>query len=179
MAKMKRKVTTEQKIKRYKKRRKIWMAVKIIAAVTAVLVIAQVAYHGYYYIVFTHMAQNDVDPDKNFGAGFSRPLHMIHDKDCSYILAYYYGGHWNVVDDPQLVRDNRDNFTIYKKDAEWHEGTHLQLLLIRDNVLYDSLPLSPVTLIDDRCFKDHIKKMSMDEFKAYCKENHLRSILIK
>ena len=181
MAKMKRMMTTEQKIQRYKTRKKIGLAVKIIAAVAAVLIMANVAYYGYYYIVFTHMAQNDSDPDKNLGPGFSRPLHMIPEDDDEgvYILAYYYNNQWNVVDDSQLLKDNRDHFTIYKKDSDWHEGTHLQLMIIRNHGMLNNVPLSPFTLIDDRCFKNHIKTMTMGEFQEYCKEKHLSHIYIQ
>jgi len=138
-------------------------------------------YFGYYYVTFTMLPQNDYDPDKTIGAGYSKPLHMMHNREGgnSYVLAYYYNDYWHVIDDTEKLWDSREKFMIYKKDDEWHEGTHLQLMLIKDTYMYDNLPLCPQTLIDDRCFRDCTKKMTMEEFKNYVSEHGFTSVYIK
>lgn len=173
----KKKLTTEQKIAKYKKKRRVSLLIKIMAGIIAFALLIPATYYGYYYLVFGVMPQNDYNPDKILGVGYSRPLHMIpeYDKSNSYILAYYYNGHWSVVDDSQKLKDNRDKFTIYKEDDQWYDEEHLQLLLFRGTFLYNVLPLSKNTLIDNRCFKDCTQIMTMEEFLDYCKEKGLQT----
>ena len=128
-------ITTEQKVEKYLKRKRIALYIKILAGIIGIALLIPAVYYGYYYVVFTVMPQNDYDPDKNVGSGYSRPLHLISANDTKnhYVLAYYYNDQWSVVDDSQKIIENRDNFTIYKDDDEWHEGTHLQLLIFKNS----------------------------------------------
>ncbi len=176
----KKKLTTEEKIKKYKRNKKLSIAVKIMAGVIAAALMVPIFYYGYYFVVFSLMPANSYNPDKNVGAGYSRPLHMIPDYDAhnEYILAYYIGDRWNVVDDSEMIKKNRDNFTIYKSDDEWHKGTHLQLILVQNGYMMNKVPLSTFTLIDDRCFSKCTKVMTMEEFEAYCQEKDLQSMYI-
>lgn len=176
----KRKLSTDEKIARYKRKRRIGLVLRILIPIAAVLLLLQVSYYGFYYIAFTVMPQNSYDPDKSVGTGYSKPLHMMaeYENHYTYVLAYYYGGCWNVVDDTEKIKENRDNFMIYKKDDKWHEGTHLQLMIYENSYLLNNVPLSEFTLIDDRCFRDCIKQMTMEEFKDYCEkkgfENYIK-----
>lgn len=177
----KRKLTTEQKIERYKKRRRVKTGIIVMIVALIIAVMIPVSYYGYYYLVFTVFPQNSYDPDKVTGVGYIKPLNAI-PKDnttSSYVLAYYYDDCWHVVDDSQKLRDSRDSFIIYKEDNEWHEDTHLQLMLIKDTFMYDNYPLSPNMLIDERCFKDCMKIMTMEEFEKYISENGFSSVFIK
>lgn len=99
--------------------------------------------------------------------------------ESTFVLAYYYNGCWNVVDDSQKLKDNRENFMIYKEDDKWHEGTHLQLMLIKDTYMFNNIPLCEKMLIDNRCFKDCTKKMTMEEFEQYVSEHGYTSVYIQ
>ena len=138
----KKKLTTEQRIENYKRKRRVILCVKIMIAVLIAAAMIPITYYGYYYVVFTVLAQNDYDPDKAVGPGYSKPLHMMHDdgEGSTFVLAYYYDDCWHVIDDTQKLRENRDNFIIYKEDNQWHEGTHLQLMLIKDTYMYHNIP---------------------------------------
>ncbi len=172
----KKKLSTEQKIKNYKKKKRIWLAVRILIAVTAICALIPLSYYGYYYVMFTALPQGSYDPDKTTGIGYSKPLNMMaqFENQYTYILAYYYDGCWHVVDDTQKLKDNRDKFMIYKKDDKWHDGTHLQLILYENSYMLHHIPLDEHTLIDDRCFRDCTKKMDMDEFTKYCEDKGLK-----
>ncbi len=175
----KKKISTEEKIKKYKRNRKLSIALKIMTGLLVAALMVPTCYYGYYFVVFSIMPIGN-NADKSVGEGFSRPLHMISKNEASdsFILAYYYDDCWHVVDDGKKLKENRDNFTIYKKDDEWHDDKHLQLLLVKNGYLLNNVPLSEFTLIDDRCFRDCMKTMTMDEFYAYCEEKDLQSMYI-
>ena len=175
----KKKLSTEQKIKKYKKKRRILLAVKILIAATVICALVPLTYYGYYYVVFTVMPQNSYDPDKNTGIGYSKPLNMManYENKNTYILAYYYNDCWHVVDDTPKLKENRDKFMIYKEDDKWHDGTHLQLIIYENSYLLHHIPLDEHTLIDDRCFRGCIKKMTMDEFIKYCEDKGLKTYI--
>lgn len=177
----KKKLTTEQIISKYKKKRrmKIGVTIAVIAVVIALLI--PVSYYGYYYMMFTVFPQGSENPDKVIGVGYCKPLHAIPEDNTTskYVLAYYYDDCWHVIDDGQKLRECRDKFVIYKEDNDWHEGTHLQLMLIKNTFMYDNYPLSPKMLIDDRCFKDCTKLMTMEEFEKYVADHGFTSVLIK
>ncbi|MBQ9901313.1 MAG: hypothetical protein IJM51_02855 [Clostridia bacterium] len=175
----KKKLSTEEKITRYKRKRRIGFFLRILIPLVAVLAIMQASYYGFYYVVFTVMPQSAYDPDKSVGSGYSKPLHMMaqYENKYTYVLAYYYGGCWNVVDDTEKLKANRDNFMIYKEDDKWHEGTHLQLMIYENSYLLNNVPLAEFTLIDDRCFKDCLKQMTMEEFIEYCEQKGFKNYI--
>lgn len=175
----KKNLTIDQKIKAYKRKKRITTIIKISLATIALAMLVPIVYYGYYYVVFSVMPAHSYDPDKNIGSGFSRPLHMMRKSSATYLLAYYYDDCWYVVDDTKTLMENRDNFTIYKKDDEWHEGTHLQLMIYENSYLLNNVPLSSFTLIDDRCFRNCKKKMTMEEFKDYLSEKGYDTVYIK
>ena len=55
----------------------------------------------------------------------------------------------------------------------------MQLIVIKDKIMVDSIPLSEKTLIDDRCFRDCTIKMTMEEFKNYLSEKGFDTVYIK
>ena len=177
----KKKLSTQQKIEKYKRKRRIGLTVKIIIAAIIVALMIPATYYGYYYVVFSVLPARSYDPDKITGVGYCRPLHMIpkDNTESTFVLAYYYNGCWNVVDDSQKLKDNRENFMIYKEDDKWHEETHLQLMLIKDTYMFNNIPLCEKMLIDNRCFKDCTKKMTMEEFEQYVSEHGYTSVYIQ
>ena len=177
----KKKLSTQQKIEKYKKKKRIKIAISAVIIAVVVALMIPASYYGYYYLVFTVFPQSSQNPDKVTGEGYSKPLHLIPEECTSstYVLAYYYDDCWHVVDDTQRLHECRDKFIIYKEDNEWHEGTHLQLLIIKNTYMLDNYPLSPKMLIDDRCFKDCTKEMSMEEFEQYVSEQGFTSVYIK
>lgn len=177
----KRKLTTEQKIASYKKKRRIKIGIKILIATLIVAALIPATYFGYYYLVFTVFPGNSDSSYKINGLGYCRPLRMIYevDSDSQYVLAYYYDDCWHVVEDSEKIIQNRNNFIIYNKDNERHEGSHLQLILIKDNYLFNSIPLYENMLMDNRCFRDCTKKMTMEEFKNYVVERGYTSVYIQ
>ena len=177
----KRKLTTEQKIANYKKKRRIKTGIRILIATLIVAALIPAIYHGYYYLAFTVFPRNSYNPYKITGVGYCRPLRMIHDVDLGsdFVLAYYYDGCWNVVEDTEKIVENKNNFIIYKEDDERHEGTHLQLMLIKDTYMFCNIPLCEHMLMDNRCFRDCTKKMTMEEFKKYVAEHGYTSVYIQ
>ena len=175
----KKKLSADEKIARYKRKRRIGIVLRIVVSVAVVLSLMQAAYFGYYYVVFTVMPRNSSTSEKSVGAGYSKPLHMMarYENKYTYVLAYYYDDCWHVVDDTQKLKENRENFIIYKKDNKWHEGTHLQLLIYENSYLLNNIPLAEFTLIDDRCFRDCIKKMTMEEFIEYCEQKGFKTYI--
>ena len=172
-------MTEEEQIKKYYQKKGIGIAVKIMAVLIAIATVIPLSYYSYYTIVFSIMPQSDANPDKRGGAGYSKPLKIVEiNDDKNYILAYYYNGSWRVVDDTQAIKDNKFRFMVYKTDDEWRKGSDRHLFVIQDDIVLSHQPLSPFTLIDDRCFRKCMKKMSKEEFKAYCKERQLNNIYI-
>lgn len=172
----KKNLTQEQKISRFKRKRRLGIALGIMATLLAVALMIPATYYGYYGIVFGAMAGGE-EGHKSTGKGFSRPLNAISDDEAngSFIFAYYHNGGWVVIDDTEKIISNRDNFIIYKADDNWHAGTYLQYYIIMNNEVKVHLPLSTFTLIDDRCFSDCKKIMTTEEFNAYRGERHIRS----
>ena len=182
MAKKKKVLTTEQKIKQYNAKRKRRLALRILIPTVLLLLAIPLSYFGYYHVVFGTMAERAGDSYKKGGAGYSRPLQLFErvDEDwwnCS--IAYYYNGSWYVVDDTETIMANQENFIVYKSDNEWHEGRHEQLYLVVNRYMRYHVPLGDFTLIDDRCFRDSKVKMSMEEFRTFVKENDWKYIEIK
>ena len=177
----KKNLTIDQKITIYKRKKRLFTVLKIAIAAVVVALLIPVANYGYYYYTFTYLPERSSDPNKINGVGYCKPLRMINSDDpkTNYVLAYYYDGCWSVVEDSQKLRENRYNFIIYKEDDEWHDGTHLQLIVIKDKIMVDSIPLSEKTLIDDRCFRDCTIKMTMEEFKNYLSEKGFDTVYIK
>lgn len=174
----KKKLSTEQKMKQFKRKRRVKIALEIIIPIIAVALLIPACYYGYYYVVFNAMATRDSDQFKGDGAGYSHPLHLLTETemDGDLTLAYYHGGCWHVVDDSESLRKNRDHFILYKRDNDWHQGTHLQLFVIRNNEVHNHIPLSDFTLIDDRCFDGCMKLMSMEEFEQYHSARRIRKL---
>lgn len=175
----KKKLSKEETIAKYKRKRRVGILLRILIPLIVIILVLQASYYAFYYVVFTVLPQSSYDPEKSVGAGYSKPLHMMaqYENKHTYVLAYYYGGCWNVVDDTEKLKENRDNFIIYKSDDDWHEGTHLQLILYENSYLINDVPLAEFTLIDDRCFKDCLKQMTMDEFIAYCEQKGLKNYI--
>ena len=175
----KRPLTVREQIKKDNRKRRIGIAVKIMAVIIAIAVVVPLSYQAYYTIVFSIMPKSDVDPNKRGGAGYSKPLQIVEkNDDKTYTLAYYYDGCWHVVDDTQAIKQNINNFMIYKTDDEWREDSDLHLFIFHNDYVLSHQPLSPFTLIDDRCFRSCMKKMTKDEFEAYCKERNIGGIYI-
>ena len=60
----KRKLTTEQKIANYKKKRRIKTGIRILIATLIVAALIPAIYHGYYYLAFTVFPRNSYNPYK-------------------------------------------------------------------------------------------------------------------
>lgn len=173
-------LSTKEKIKKAKRRQRLGTAAKIILPIVGLLVAIPVLYYTYFGVTFGLLPMFDYDQQKNVGAGYSHPLNAIPASDENhYTLAYYYADRWHVIEDDALLKANRKNFIIYKKDDEWDEKSHRQLFIMKNDGCMAHIPLSSFTLIDARCFKDHEKIMSMEEFKHYVdEERHFYSVYI-
>ena len=175
----KRHLTVKEQIKKEGRKRRLGIAVKIMAVLIAIAVVIPLSYYSYYTIVFSIMPQSDVNPNKRGGGGYSKPLKAVEkNDDKTYTLAYYYDGCWHVVDDTQAIKQNINNFVVYKTDDERREGSDLHLFIIQENYVISHHPLSPFSLFDDRCFRKCMKKMSKAEFEAYCKERDIGGIYV-
>lgn len=170
----KRRLSEKEQIKKIYRKKALSIALRIMAVLIAIAAVIPLSYYSYYTIVFSILPQSDFNPNKRGGAGYSKPLKNVEkNDDKSYILAYYYDNCWHVVDDTQAIKDNINQFMVYKTDDEWRQGSELHLLVYQDNTIVSHQPLSPFTLIDDRCFRKCMKKMSKEEFDAYCMERQL------
>ena len=167
----KRRLTEEEQIKKFYRKKRVGIAVRIMAALLAIAVMIPLTYYGYYTIVFSVLPQSDADPNKRGGAGYSKPLKIVEvDDDKNYILAYHYNGSWHVIDDTAAIKENKNRFMVYKTDDRWRKGSDGHLFVIQEQIVLSHQPLSPFTLIDERCFRKCMKKMTKEEFKAFCKE---------
>lgn len=172
-------LTVREQVRRQSHSNRLRLAVKIIAIVVALASLVPLSYFAYYTIVFSIMPMSDYDPEKRGGEGFSKPLKIVEQEDeCRYTLAYYHGGYWHVVDDTDAIKKNWNTFVMYKADDEWHKKERLHLFIFRDDYVLSHHPLSTFTLFDDRCFRGLTKKMTWDEFEAYCKERQIDGIYI-
>ncbi len=176
----KKNISTKEKIRKAKNQRRMSLALKITLPIVGLLIAIPMLYYAYIGITFFWLPTFDYDQYKNVGSGYSHPLCAIPAQDDNtYILAYYYGDCWHVVDDDAVLKANRKNFIVYKKEEEWVEGSHRQLFIMQNNYCMSHIPLSSFTLIYDECFKDYEKTMTMEEFKHYVnEEKHLFSVYI-
>lgn len=181
MARKKKALTTDQKIKQYKAKKRRLLALKIAIPIVLLLAAIPLSYFGYYYVVFDVMAARDSGSYQPNRTGYSRPLRLIQreeEEPWTCALAYYYNDRWNVVEDTDAIMDNIDNFIVYKSDNEWHEGRHEQLFIIQRGYMFHHVTLGDFALIDDRCFRDCKKTMTMEEFEAYVKEKGWQNVYI-
>ncbi len=175
----KRRLSEKEQIKRFYRKKGIGIAIKIMAVLIAIAVIIPLSYQAYYTIVFSVLPRSDYDPEKRGGAGFSKPLKIVEKNDDSdYTLAYYYNGSWRVIEDTRLIKENIDNFVVYRNSEEWITASDRHLFVFRDNYVMSHQQLTPLTLIDDRCFRGSIKEMTKDEFEAYCQQHEIGDIYI-
>ena len=176
----KRNLSTKEKIKKVKNKRRMSTALKMAIPVVGIAIAIPLFYYAYIGITFFWLPTFDNDQYKNVGSGYSRPLNAIPASDeNTYTLAYYYGDCWHVVDDDAALKANRKNFIVYKKEEEWVEGSHRQLFIMRNGGCMAHIPLSSFTLIYDDCFKDCEKTMTMEEFEHYCfEERKFNSVYI-
>lgn len=167
----KKNLSTKEKLKRAKTRKQLGLAAKIVLPIIGLLIAIPLLYYTYIGVTFYFLPQFDYDQQKNVGAGYSHPLNAIPASDDNqYTLAYYYGDRWHVIDDDAVLKANRKNFIIYKKDDEWDEASRRQLFIMKNDGCMAHIPLSSFTLIYDKCFKDDEKIMTMEEFEHYVNE---------
>ena len=174
--KAKRQLTSEEKIIRYKRRKRVMLFVKIAAVILAVAVMIPAAYYGYYYVVFEEMLMPTDDNDfyKARGTGYTHPLYAVDIKDdAEYVLAYYTGGKWHVVDDVDVLRANRDSFIVYTDKSVITEYNLHRLCIYKNGSRTVFNSLESLTLIDNRSLKGKEKLMTTEEFKAYAKQRYL------
>ena len=173
--KAKRQLTSEEKIIRYKRRKRVMLFVKIAAVILAVAVMIPAAYYGYYYAVFEEMLMPTDDNDfyKARGYGYTRPLMAIGDSTWQFTLAYNYNDEWHVVDDDALLRENREKFIVYTKSDVTTPKNLKRLCMFKDNQRTVCNSLESLTLIDNRCFEGKEKIMTTEEFFAYAEQRHL------
>lgn len=176
----KRNLSTQEKIQKAKNKRRMNTAVKIGIPVGGLLIIIVMVFALYDSIVWKWLPMRDYDQYKNVGSGYSRPLNAIPESDNNtYTLAYYYEHYWHVIDDDAVLKANRENFIVYKKEEEWLENDYKQLFIMRNNGCMAHIPLSKITLIKADCFKDYEKLMTMEEFEDYCfNERQFNSVYI-
>lgn len=175
----KRRLSEKEQIKRIYRKKRVGITIKIIAVIIGIAIVIPLSYQAYYTIVFSVMPQSDHNPDKRGGEGYSKPLKIAEKNDkFTYTLAYYYNGYWHVVDDSQAIKENINQFIVYRTDVQWREGSDRHLYVFRDDYVLSHQPLSPFTLIDDRCFRKCMKKMNKEEFEAYCKERNFGGMFI-
>ena len=174
--KIKKKLTTEEKIERYKKRKRMSLTVKLIIAAAVIVLLIPLSYFGYYYAVFDAMLMPTSSSDnyKVRGTGYTHPLYAVSmKKDARYILAYYSDGKWHVVDDVEVLRENRDSFVIYTDKEVITEKSLRRLCIYEDytRIVFNSL--ESLTLIDNRSLKGKEKLMTTEEFKSYAKQKNI------
>lgn len=176
----KRKLSTKEKIEKAKKKQRMSTAVKITIPVVGFIVIVVMVFVLYDSIVWSWLPTWDYDQYKNVGSGYSRPLNAIPESDNNtYTLAYYYEHYWHVIDDDAVLKANRENFIVYKKEEAWLENDYKQLFIMRNNGCMAHIPLAKFTLIKADCFKDSEKLMTMEEFEDYCvNERQFNSVYI-
>lgn len=172
-------LTIEEKRKIARRNYRVKGVTKAILSAVAVVMVVVLAYYGFIGFFFFVMPRTDRSSDKISGRGYSKPLHAVNLTDNNeYTLAYYFDDCWHVVDDTSAIKHNVDNFIVYKRDDIFRKDSDRRLYLFcgKGRVVHTSL--SSFTLIYDRCFKDCEKRMTMDEFEAYCNEKEFFGVYI-
>lgn len=176
MPKPKKTMTTEQKIMKYQKQARRRMIIRTVTVVLVMAIAIPTFYYGYYFAVFDHMLlpSSNSDTEKVRGVGYSRPLLAIDtDSTAHFTFAYYSGGKWHVVDDDEVLRENRESFLIYTLNETVRENSIHRLCLYRENSRIMFVSLDSLTFIDNRCLEGKEKLMNTDEFKQYAKQRGL------
>lgn len=174
---MAKKLTKEEKIKKAKTKRKIKTTTKVILTICGAIIAIPMLYLLYVGAVFFVGPKLDYDPQKPTGAGYSLPLRIVNvDDNKEYVVAYYLDDYWTVIDDTELIKRHKTKFIVYKSEQIDESGSNKELYVFRDRDCIIHTPLDSFVLVYDDFFMNAKKKMTMEEFEAFCDEKQFFGI---